>query len=622
MIKKLKLDAYEGAIRCGGFFAWFFTVMYLCESNMLDVELYESINLTFLTTAAITGAVLVILMLFLDFEGIMADKWLRWIPGLLMAESGVALSLSGTRMITLYAAIAGAAMVIGALGMLTTLMRVKVSQRIFSVGMGLAFGAIIRVLCSLIITYVDGNTGKIIVASVIGVIAAVTAHTSGYSKEAKPLLSSAEARPSEILRRLPSIYFWMLILGAAFTFACGCVESNLKVVVTPNINVAYKYFDIISYAVFALTAMIAVFIVKPHALASLFSFGSALALAASVLLSLQSPTNLESMAMIILCYSALACFRMCMYLLIVTFSLDRPHPLFYAVFGFGILVLSRLCGDHIRFEVGSDNMKWVVLILALLIMLGAILISRAMRYSGFSQEQLEKRHRIRRLISDIAEEKELTEREKAMLNLAVLDGYSADMMPDKLGVSRNTVKAQMRALTAKFDADSLDDITEEINRRIDEQEEKRKALEEQKAKEKSVLVALAGEKTDAQSDEQPEPEMPERPEAEEQPDDFEEDIELDTIDIDEMIDVRRSDETEFTEEQEEPEPEPEAPPVRESVTRYITDDDDDDLEPFMPQTDIKPRKDAEKAAIRVIRRDKGDKKTRVVRSQKSDENRK
>ena len=497
MIKKLKLDAYDGAIRTGGFFGWFLTVMFLCGSNIADDALFESASLTFMLSAVIAMLVITVVMLFLDFEGLLADKWLRWLPGLLMAESGIALSLSGTRTITLYSAIAGVAAALGAIGMVTSLLKVKVSQRIFSVGAGLAVGAVIRTTASLIVEYMSRSTGRIVASVLIGIIAAVTVHTTAYSKEAKPLLARAEAKPAEILKKIPAVYIWVLLLGSAFFFAQGTVEANLSVIVTPKLTFAFKYYDVIAYISFALTAFIAVFIVKPHALASLFAFGSALASAAAILLGLRSPTSWEAAAVTVLCFAAFACFKMCMYLIVVTFSLDRPHPIFYALFGFGVMMTSQLLGTYLRVRVLPENSRTVTIVLLILIPVGAFMISRAMRYSGFSQEQLEKRHRIRKLISSVSEEKELSERERAMLNLAVLDGYSAEMMPDKLGISRNTVKASVKALTAKFGVSSLDELTQQFDEMIAHNEEELRRRAELEAQEKSVLIALAAQNEQA-----------------------------------------------------------------------------------------------------------------------------
>ncbi len=610
MIKKLKLSAFEGAIRTGGFFGWYLTVMFLCQSNAGSADLLESVNQTFLLSGAITVFVILLAMIFIDFEGVLADKYLRWIPGLFMAESGIALCLSEARTMTLFAAIAGVSAGIGALAMISSLLRVKVSQRIFSVGAGLAIGGIVRVIGNLIIDLWGSrnSAGEIVVSVLIGIIAAVTVHTAGFSKEPKPLVARAEAKPKEILRKIPAVYFWVFALGCAFMFCFCTLEERCSDAITLDLAFSNKYYNEIAYIAFALVAVIAVFIVKPHALASLFASSAALAACSALLLGLRSPTQGEAVIITVLCFAAFACYKMCMYLIVVTFSLDRPHPLFYALFGYGVITAAEWLGRVVKEHAEGDVYRSVVAVLLVLIPIGAFFISRAMRYSGFSQEQLEKRHRIRQLITRISAEKELSDREKTMLNLAVLDGYSADMMPDKLGISRNTVKTQLRALTAKFEASTLEEITENLYKMIDEEEEQLRIEAEQKAEENSVLAALAaqdaaaeekferGEDAEAESAEAETEENTEEAEMEEKPENEAEKKPAENIQP-AVIDLSELDKKEEEKAQEpvsEPEEEPseEVPETSEQETAEETESAENE----------KPRKLLDKAAIRVIRK--------------------
>ncbi len=609
MIKKLKLSAFEGAIRTGGFFGWYLTVMFLCQTNAGSGDLLESVNKTFLLSGVITTVVILGIMIFFDFEGMLADKYLRWIPGLFMAESGIALCLAEARTMTLFAAIAGISAGIGAVAMISSLLRVKVSQRIFSVGAGLAIGGIIRVVGNLITELFGGNlssAGEIITAVLVGIIAAVTVHTAGFSKEAKPLVSRAEAKPADIFRKIPAVYFWVLALGCAFMFCFCTLEKLCSEAITLDLAFSNKYYNEIAYIAFALTAVLAVFVVKPHALASLFATASALAVCGAFLLGLRSPTQAEAIIITILCFAAYSCFKLCMYLIVVTFSLDRPHPLFYALFGYGVIILSEWLGRVIRELVTGDIYRIIVAVLLVLIPIGAFFISRSMRYSGYSQEQLEKRHRIRQLISRVSEEKALSDREKAMLSLAVLDGYSADMMPDKLGVSRNTVKTQLRGLTAKFEAQSLDDITEKLYAMIEEKEEQLQIEAEQKAEEKSVLAALAAKDAEAEehfaNEEAEESEKVTEEEAEEikEPETFEE---SDKASVEESVSaVIDMSELEKTEESE---------PVEEVSSEEETSEEEtseeDVSEKTAEETEGQTEKATEKASVRVIRRKKKEK---------------
>ncbi|MDR1003327.1 MAG: LuxR C-terminal-related transcriptional regulator [Oscillospiraceae bacterium] len=486
MIKKLRLSAYEGALRVGGFSGWYFTVLYVCRLSLANFNkdlatLLDSINLTFLSASVVTLAALAVLLVFYDFEGILSHKWLRWLPGVFMAESGIALSLTEAKTMTVYAAVAGIAAAVGGLAMLTCILKVKVGQRIFSVCAGLAMGGVIRALSGVIIEFLPDRTGRILVSVLIGVVAVLLVHTTSFSKEAMPLLSYAEAKPLALLKKVPGVYALIFILGGAFLFAHNAIEADGQIMLPAS----FANYDILTYAAFAIAAGVLVFIVKPHALASLFAFSAALSAASCVLLSLPNFNSTEAVFFSILNFTALAGFKACMYLVVVTFSLDRPHPLFYAVFGYGTLICSELLGAILEVQFPNADTHTYLWTLLLLIPVGGLFISMSMQRSGFSQEQLERRSKIKRIISSVCYENELSERERKMLILLVLEEYSVDMMPDKLGLSRNTVKAQLRQLMEKLGADDVDALTELINERIRKEDEK----SEKKREEQSALNA-------------------------------------------------------------------------------------------------------------------------------------
>lgn len=477
MIKKLRLSAYEGAIRMGGYMGWYLTVLYVCRLSLANfgkdlVSLLDSIDLTYLGAGASTLLVLAVVMLFFDFEGILSHKWLRWLPGLLMAESGVALSLTEAKTMTAYSAIAGVASALGLLAVLSCLLKVKVGQRIFSVCAGLAIGGAVRVAAGAVINFLPDRNGRIIVASAIGLIAALTVHSGSFSKDTMPPVAYAEAKPAFILSKLPGVYIWMLLLGGAFCYASGVVEADGIIMLPPT----FASYELLSYAAFAITAIALAFIVKPHALASLFAVSSVLSAAACVLLALPNFASTESVVFTVLSFAATACFKACMFLLVVTFSLDRPHPLFFAVSGGLVMVCSELLGKVLEIELSSTT-RTILWILLTLVPLGGFFLSRAMRFSGFSQEQLERRHFIRKLIARTALEMELSDKERSILDFVVLDGYTAEMLPDKLGLSRNTIKAQLRALCQKFSVAGLDELSVLFAEKIETEE---KALLEER----------------------------------------------------------------------------------------------------------------------------------------------
>jgi DNA-binding NarL/FixJ family response regulator len=52
----------------------------------------------------------------------------------------------------------------------------------------------------------------------------------------------------------------------------------------------------------------------------------------------------------------------------------------------------------------------------------------------------------------------LSDRERYLLELVVLDGYTADQLPDKMMLSRNTIRAQSRNLLQKLEVNEISDL--------------------------------------------------------------------------------------------------------------------------------------------------------------------
>ncbi|MBE6754750.1 MAG: hypothetical protein E7559_10465, partial [Ruminococcaceae bacterium] len=97
MIKKLRRSTLTSALRMGGYIGWLLTVMFICERSLhyyRDDSMLASVNITFLLASAATSAVMVVVLLLLDFEGLLSDKLFRWLPGVFMAESGIAFALA------------------------------------------------------------------------------------------------------------------------------------------------------------------------------------------------------------------------------------------------------------------------------------------------------------------------------------------------------------------------------------------------------------------------------------------------------------------------------------------------------------------------------------------------
>ncbi|MDD6396048.1 MAG: LuxR C-terminal-related transcriptional regulator, partial [Firmicutes bacterium] len=77
---------------------------------------------------------------------------------------------------------------------------------------------------------------------------------------------------------------------------------------------------------------------------------------------------------------------------------------------------------------------------------------------GLTQESFEFRKSLRAAIKAKSKELELSERERYLLELVVLDGYTAEQLPDKMMLSRNTIRAQSRNLLQKLDIGEISEL--------------------------------------------------------------------------------------------------------------------------------------------------------------------
>ncbi|MBQ4313565.1 MAG: hypothetical protein IJC18_05070 [Clostridia bacterium] len=459
MIKKLQLSTFMTALRMGGYIGWALTVMYICRQSLHyyhDDSMLTSVNITFLTAAAITSAVLVVILLLLDIEGVLSDKLLRWLPGVFMAESGIALSLANAATMTVYAAVTGIAAAFGMLAVMSHLLRVKVGQRMISIGLALALGGIIRLVAGQILRSVS-ESGLVAVSIVIGIIALLTVHSDGYSRtDGGPLVSLAEAPPKTIISKVPYVYIVMFFCATAFYFASGHAET----VALSKLPDTYLSYDVVAYAVFIITALLIAAFVKLPLLSILFVCGTGLAAAAAIFTSLPYFTESEATIFAIMSYCSLAAFKACIYMFIILFSLDRPHPLFYAMLGYTFAVGGELAGTYLDSVTALDGLRPYVVLLLLLMPVGGGLMAAGMKKYGFSRDQLDRRHMLSAIVRRKSEELELFEREQMMLQAVILDGYDIDQLAGKMLFSHNTVKVLLRPILKKFDVTSLDELRE------------------------------------------------------------------------------------------------------------------------------------------------------------------
>lgn len=447
MIKKFKLSTFEGALRVGGFIGWYFTVMFICEHSLhyyQDHSLLVSVNQTFLSSCLITLVVLVALLCAFDIEGILSNKLLRWLPGIFMAESGIALSLATFATMTAFSSIAGVAFAFGAVAVLSCLLRVKVGQRLFSIALGLGIGGVIRILAAALLSSA-GHILTIVVAVIVGLIAILTVHSDGYSRKGAPPVSLAEAKASTIIKNIPLGYISMFFCVAAFYLSHTHVESAISTGL-PN---TYDIYEYVSFAGFAAAAVIIAFVFKFQHMPLIFAYGAALSAAASFLVGLPNITASETTIFALLFFMGHACFKAATLLYIIVFSLDRPHPLFYATFGYAVITFGEFIGSLLSSHLALDSVTYPVVLL-ILAPVGAWLIHRSMKKAGFTDQKLEHRRILRDQIRLKCTELEMFDREEMMIESIVLEKCDIEDLSQRMLFSKNTVKVLLRSPLSKL----------------------------------------------------------------------------------------------------------------------------------------------------------------------------
>ncbi len=457
MLTSLRKSTLGAALRMGGFIGWYLTVMYICEQSLRfyrDDTMLSSVHVTFLLASVLTALAVSVILLLLDIEGMLADRILRWLPGIFMAESGIALSLANASTMTAFAAVAGVGSAFGALAVISHLLRVKVGQRLHAVALGLALGGAVRLLSVLLIGSSPTKTSLAVAAAAIGIFAALTVHSHGYSTADGPLVSLAEAEPKKMLSKIPLSYIALFVISLVFFFA----HSHIETLTVSKIASAYSGYAALASLGFIAASVIAVLTVRLPLVPMLFVFGAGLSAASAMFSGLPYLTSSEAAIFAAVSYAALACIRAGFYILIVLFSLDRPHPLFYAFLGYTCVVSGELAGRALDRTVNPDSSGLYIILLVLLMPVCGGVISRFMKTAGFTQNQLDHRHNAHTLIRRRADELRLSERELTMLEYIVLDGCGVDELSSKMFFSRNTVRMLLRSLLPKFNADDLDDI--------------------------------------------------------------------------------------------------------------------------------------------------------------------
>ena len=134
--------------------------------------------------------------------------------------------------------------------------------------------------------------------------------------------------------------------------------------------------------------------------------------------------------------------------------------MFYAAFGYACVISARLAADIFNYYLPVRNKNLIIAAIASLLLIGGPAVFSLLKKYGLTQESLEHHRLLRELIIRKSEEMQLSDREKYILDLVVLGGYTMQQLPDKMMLSRNTVRAQSRNLLKKLDVEDLSELRE------------------------------------------------------------------------------------------------------------------------------------------------------------------
>ncbi len=459
MIKNINVNSIHGMFCMGGFVGWYLTVMYICEKS-LEIygtsALFSGMNIIFGVALLAVLGVMLILMFHFDFEGLLGHRYFRAVPALLMAESGIALAFTNADSFGVYAVITGICAAFGVMAVFSSLMNVRVSHRLFAAGIGTAIGGCVRLVDQLIYSHTDMTRGIYVLAAAAGILAMLTVRSSGFSKEQMPIISYSEASHKVLLHNIPSAYMILFIAAGMYYFCLGRI-SALGQQLSPSIFNSYEIFAYIPYILAA--SVIGIFI-KFHNVTPIFVFGMCFMSYSGIMINLPYFSTAENAVYLVCRFMGQACFEIFVYMFIMDFAMDRQHPLFYAIFGYSCVTGAQLAANVFNYFIPTQNKILIILSLAFLIVIAAPVIYSLLKRYGLTQESFDLRSALCDAIAKKSEELALSDREKYILELVVLDGYTLAQLPDKMMLSRNTVRAQSRTLLQKLGLEDLSDLTE------------------------------------------------------------------------------------------------------------------------------------------------------------------
>ena len=472
-------SSMSGAVCIGGYIGWYLTVKFICEKS-LEIygtsAFYDVTNIIFGISLTVMLGVMLMLMFHLDFEGLLGHRYFRVVPAVLMAESGIALAFTNADSFGVYSVITGICASFGALAVFSRLLSIRVSHRLFAVAVGTAAGGLVRYADHVIYSYMDMTRGIYALAVLSGLLALATVRSSGFSREQMPIISYSEASHKILLRNIPGAFLLLFLLSAGYYFCLGRISSLGMEMYVPF----FRMYGLYTYMSYVAAALIIALLVRFHNVTPLYVYGVCFLAITGIMLFLPYFSRAEETVFLVCSFAGQACFAVFVYIFIVTFAMDRQHPMFYAIFGYACVIAARLAADLFNHLLPVNSETAVLSVIAVLLVIGAPAAYSQLRKYGLTQESFEHHRALRELIIRKSEEMQLSDREKYILELVVLGGYTMEQLPDKMMLSRNTVRAQSRNLLRKLDVEELSELRDHFDRLLvsDGEQEKVTALVE------------------------------------------------------------------------------------------------------------------------------------------------
>lgn len=447
-------SSLSGAVCVGGFVGWYLTVKFICEKS-LEIygtsSLYNVMNIIFGASLTVMLAVFLLLMSHLDFEGLLGHRYFRIVPAVLMAESGIALAFTNADSFSVYSVITGICASFGVLAVFTRLLSIRVSHRLFAVAGGIAIGGLVRFADHVIYTYMDMTRGIYALAVLSGILALLTVRSSSFSKEQMPIISYSEASHKILLHNIPGAFGLLFLTAGGYYLCLGRINSLGYEMYVPF----FRNYGLYTYLSYVAAAVLIAFFVKFHNVTPLYVYGVCFMSFTAIMLLLPYFSRQEETIFLICSFVGQACFAAFAYIFIVSFAMDRQHPLFYAVFGYACLIAARLAADVFNHLLPIGDKNVIIAFIAVLLVIGSPAVYFTLKKHGLTLECFEHHRALRELILRKSEEMQLSDREKYILDLVVLGGYTMEQLPDKMMLSRNTVRAQSRNLLKKLEVDEM-----------------------------------------------------------------------------------------------------------------------------------------------------------------------